>query len=166
MSLSDVTWLFCRLSLPAFSVKRHHVYSKFATFFHKPLVFLTDFFLQMDVPRYYEVFVYLDCIIYVQQKCTFNATTNTDTGAFYGSVSVDISFDLGRVHVRGMGEILIQAMIFANQRGEYLTKILVGVCITSINSTMLIVIFDSTGNCLQKWKKKVLFKKKSNNCNL
>ena len=100
----------------------------------------------------------------IKKKYTFNATTNMNTGAFYGSVSVDISFDLGRVHVRSMGEILIQAMIFANQRGEDFTEILVGVCITSINAAMLIVIFDSTGNCLQKWKKKVFFKKKNTTC--
>ena len=85
-----------------------------------------------------------------RQTETVNAATDTNTGRLNGSIFIDVSVDLGRIHVRGMTEGLIQSMVLQNERVEDISKVLVGISISGVDTAMLIVEFNSASNGLKR----------------
>ena len=67
-----------------------------------------------------------------------------------GHLRVDISFDLGRVHVRDMLEASGKSVVLADEGIKDLSKVNVGVLITGIDTTVLVVELNSAGNGLGK----------------
>ena len=61
---------------------------------------------------------------------------------------VDISLDLGRVHVRDMLEASWESVVLADQGIEDISKVNVGVLITGIDATVLVVEPNSASNGL------------------
>ena len=83
------------------------------------------------------------------QTKSFDTTADTDTSALDGSISVDIAFDLVKVHVRSVAEVLVQAVVFKDEGIEDIGEIFVGISISSINATMLIIVLDGTSDGLK-----------------
>ena len=63
---------------------------------------------------------------------------------------VDISLDLGRVHVRDMLEASWESMVLADEGIEDISEVNVGVLITSVDTTVLVVKLNSASNGLGK----------------
>lgn len=53
------------------------------------------------------------------------------------NLRVDVANNLCCVHVRGVLEVSWQAMVFANEGIENISKVDIGILITSIDTTML-----------------------------
>jgi len=68
-----------------------------------------------------------------------NVATNTDTSGVDGDFGVDVSVDLGGVHVGGVLSVSGDAMVLLDQRIEDNGEVLVGVPVTSIDTAMLVV---------------------------
>ena len=89
-----------------------------------------------------------------RQSKTVDASANTDTSRLDWCIGVDIALDLGSVHVWSMFEFFIQTMVLTNDGSKDIGKINIGIRISSINATMLIVKLNSASNSL-KFKKKI-----------
>ena len=63
-------------------------------------------------------------------------------------ISVDVSGDLGSIHVGGVLDSSTDSMVVLDDGIEDLSEILVGVPVTSIDTTVLIVELNSTGTGL------------------
>ena len=63
---------------------------------------------------------------------------------------INIPLNLVHIHVTGMHRVGRDAMVLLYQRIEHGSKIRVGIPIPGINSTMLVVKLDSTGDGLAK----------------
>merc|ERR1719481_1387339 len=74
--------------------------------------------------------------------------SNTDTGGVNWSRGVDISLDLSNIHVTGVNCIRSDAMVLLDQGVEHLSKNLIRVPVTSINTAVLIIKLHSTSNGL------------------
>ena len=83
---------------------------------------------------------------------SINITSNTDTGGVDGDSGFNVTLDLLWVHVGGVLGIGGDAVVVLDDGIEDLGEILVGVPVTSVDSTMLVIEFDSTGNSLTKSK--------------
>ena len=59
-----------------------------------------------------------------------------------------------------MAEVFAQAMVLKDQGVEHISEVLVGVCVSSIDSAMLIVIFNSTSDGLIRKSLKINSSKK------
>merc|ERR1712183_1065139 len=81
-----------------------------------------------------------------------NGATDPDPAGVHWSCGVDIALDLPNIHVAGMGRIGADSMVLLDQRVKDLGKVLVGVPVSSIDSTMLVIKFNSTGNSLSEGK--------------
>ena len=68
----------------------------------------------------------------------------------YRYLRVDISLDLGRVHVRDMLEASWESVVLADEGIKDISKVNVGVLITSIDTTVLVVELNSASNGLCK----------------
>merc|ERR1719458_1699554 len=79
-----------------------------------------------------------------------NGATNPDPAGVNWSCGVNIALDLIDVHVAGVGRIGADSMVFLNQRVEDLSKVLVGVPVSSIDSTVLVIKLGRHGNSLSE----------------
>merc|ERR1711936_118798 len=83
---------------------------------------------------------------------SINVTANTDTSGMNWDVSINISSDLRSIHVRGMLGSGTDSMVLLNNSIEDLSKVLVGIPISSIDTAVLVIKLNSTGTCLGKGK--------------
>ena len=88
-----------------------------------------------------------------RQSKTVDASANTDTSRLDWCIGVDIALDLGSVHVWSMFKFFIQTMVLTNDGSKDIGEINIGIRISSINATMLIVKFNSASNSLKFEKK-------------
>ena len=79
---------------------------------------------------------------------SINRSTNANPGGMNRHITGNIAFYLGSIHVWWMFCIRLYSMVFLNNGVEHISKILVRVPVTSINSTVLIVKLYCTSNCL------------------
>jgi len=79
---------------------------------------------------------------------SINAATNTNTGRVNWDSLVDISSDLGGIHVRGVLSIGADSMVVLDDGIEDLREIFVAVPVTSIDTAVLVVKLNSTGTGL------------------
>ena len=68
----------------------------------------------------------------------------------YRHFRVDISLNLGRVHVRHMFEAGWESVVLADKGVKDISKVNVGVLIASIDATVLVVKLNSASNGLGK----------------
>ncbi len=87
---------------------------------------------------------------------SINAAPDTDAGRLDGGLRVDVALDLAHVHVRGVLEVLVQAMVLQDDGLKDILEVLVGVSISSIDAAVLVVELDGAGNGL--WKEKEMKK--------
>jgi hypothetical protein len=79
---------------------------------------------------------------------SLDVATNTDPGRVNGHISLNVALDLVGIHVRGVLKVSREAMVLADEGIEDLSEINIGVLITSIHTTMLVVELNSAGNGL------------------
>jgi len=79
---------------------------------------------------------------------SINATANTNTGGVNWDSLIDISSDLGGVHVRGVLSIGADSMVVLDDGIKDLREIFVAVPVTSIDTAVLVVKLNSTGTGL------------------
>jgi len=79
---------------------------------------------------------------------SINVASNTDTGGVDWDTFIDVSSDLGRIHVRGVLGISRDSMVVLDDGIKDLGEILVGVPVTGIDSTVLVVEFNGTSTSL------------------
>jgi len=79
---------------------------------------------------------------------TLDAAANTDPGGVDRDIGLNIACDLGGVHVGGVFEVSRKAMVLADEGIENISKVNVGVFVTSIDTAMLVVELYSAGNGL------------------
>merc|ERR1719480_145604 len=77
-----------------------------------------------------------------------NATSNTDTGGVNWHSRVNVSGDLGSIHVRGVLGISTDSMVVLDDGIEDLREIFIAIPITSIDTTVLVVKLNGTGTSL------------------
>jgi len=77
-----------------------------------------------------------------------NVATDTDAGGVDGHLGVDVADNLLGVHVAGVLSIGADAMVLLDQGVEHVGEVLVGVPVTSIDTTVLVVELNSAGNGL------------------
>lgn len=65
-----------------------------------------------------------------------------------GHIGFNVASDLGGVHVRDVLEVSRETMVLADEGVEDLSEVSVGILITSIDTTMLVVEFNGAGNSL------------------
>ena len=65
-----------------------------------------------------------------------------------GNISFNISGNFGGVHVRDVFEVSGKAMVFTDQRIKDISEVNVGILITSIDTTMLVIEFNGTSDGL------------------
>ena len=63
---------------------------------------------------------------------------------------VDVSVDLGGVHVGNVLEVSWEAVVLADERVEDISEVDVGVLVTGIDTAVLVVELNSAGNGLGK----------------
>jgi hypothetical protein len=71
-----------------------------------------------------------------------------EPGRVDGNISLDVAIDLVGIHVRGVLKVSREAMVLADEGIEDLSEINIGILITSIHTTMLVVELNSAGNGL------------------
>merc|ERR1712197_14219 len=77
-----------------------------------------------------------------------NVATNTDTGGVDGNSGLDVSNNLLGVHVGGVLGVSGDAVVLLDDGIEDLGEVLVGVPVTSIDATVLVVELNGAGSCL------------------
>jgi len=81
---------------------------------------------------------------------SINGATDTDTGGVDGHIGVDVSGDLGDIHVRGVLGVGGDAMVLLDDSIKDLSEVLVGVPISGVDTAVLVVELNSTGNALSE----------------
>ena len=71
-------------------------------------------------------------------------------GGMDRSLGVNVAIDLGDVHVAGVNTVSRDSMVVLDDGVEHVSENLVGVPVSSIDTTMLVVELNSTGNGLAK----------------
>ena len=71
-------------------------------------------------------------------------------GGMDRSFGVNVAVDLGDVHVAGVNTVSRDSMVVLDDGVEHVSENLVGVPVSSIDTTMLVVELNSTGNGLAK----------------
>ena len=66
------------------------------------------------------------------------------------SSGINVASDLVSVHVRGVGKALGETMVLLNDGIENISKEFIGILISSIDTTVLVIELNSTSNCLSK----------------
>ena len=79
---------------------------------------------------------------------SINATSNTDTGGVNWDTFIDVSGDLGSIHVRGVLGISTDSMVVLDDGIKDLREILVAIPVTGIDTTVLVVKLNSTSTGL------------------
>ena len=77
-----------------------------------------------------------------------NAATNTDADRLDWDVVIDVTVDFLNVHVAGVLGISADSMVLLDQGIEDLGEILVRVLVSSVDTAVLVVKLDSTGDGL------------------
>merc|ERR1719213_609935 len=85
-----------------------------------------------------------------RQTKSINRTSNTNPSRVNRNISSNISLDLGGIHVRGVLGVSRDSVVLLNDGIKDRSKVLVGVPVSSIDSTMLVVELNSTGNGLNE----------------
>merc|ERR1712119_42087 len=75
-----------------------------------------------------------------------------DTSGMNWNIRVDVSFNFCGIHVGGVLGISTDSMVVLDNSIEDLSKVLVGIPITSIDTTVLVIKLNSTGTSLGKGK--------------
>merc|ERR1711892_1578379 len=79
---------------------------------------------------------------------SINATSNTDTGGVNWCGGVNVSSDLGDIHVRGVLVGSTDSMVVLDDSVKDLSEILVAIPVTGIDTAVLVVKFNGTGTSL------------------
>merc|ERR1719495_779898 len=79
---------------------------------------------------------------------SINAATNTDTGGVDWSSGINVSSDLVDIHVRSVLSIRADSMVVLDDGIEDLGEVLVAIPISSVDTAVLVVKFNSTGASL------------------
>jgi len=79
---------------------------------------------------------------------SINATTNTDTGGVDWSSRINVSSDLVDIHVRSVLGIRADSMVVLDDGIEDLGEVFVAIPISSVDTAVLVVKFNSTGASL------------------
>merc|ERR1712165_620078 len=85
-----------------------------------------------------------------RQTKSINGSTNTNPGRVNRNISSNVSIDLGSIHIRSVLGVSRDSVVLLNNRIENWSKVLVGVPVSGIDSTMLVVKLNSTGNSLDQ----------------
>jgi len=85
-----------------------------------------------------------------RQAKSINGASNTDSGRVNWGTSHNVSLDLGEVHVRSVSVAGADSMVFADKGLKDRGEVLVGVPVTSVDTTVLVVKLNSTGNSLSQ----------------
>merc|ERR1719277_102224 len=72
-----------------------------------------------------------------------NAATNTDTGGVDWDSLIDVSSDLGSIHVRGVLSISADSVVVLDDGIEDLGEVFVAIPISSVDTAVLVVKLDS-----------------------
>jgi len=79
---------------------------------------------------------------------SLDGTSNTDSARVNGDLGVNIGGDLGGIHVRGVLEVSGETVVLHDEGIENISEIDVRIFITSIDTAMLVVEFNSASNGL------------------
>lgn len=79
-----------------------------------------------------------------------NGPTNTNPGGLNRGVGVDVSLDLGHVHVGLVLKVSLEAVVLQDDGLKDILEVLVRVSISSVDSTVLVVEVDGTSNSLHE----------------
>ena len=79
-----------------------------------------------------------------------NAAANTDPGGVDRGLGVNVALDLGHVHVRGVAEALGEAVVLGDDGVEDISKHDIGVLVSRIDTTVLVIELNSAGNGLDQ----------------
>jgi len=77
-----------------------------------------------------------------------DATAHTNTGGLDRGIGVDVSLDLGDIHVGSMLEVSLESMVLKDDGLEDSLEVLVGVSISGVDSAVLVIEVDSASNGL------------------
>jgi len=81
---------------------------------------------------------------------SLDGTADTDSAGVDGDFGVNVGGDFGGIHVRGVFEVSTKTMVFADEGIEDILEVNVGVFITSIDTTMLVIELNSASDSLGK----------------
>merc|ERR1719430_259979 len=87
-----------------------------------------------------------------RQTKPINRSTNSDTSVVNWCLGVDVPLDLIHIHVTRVHRLGGDAMVLLDEGIKHLSKVLVRVPITGINTTMLVVKLYCTGNSFTERK--------------
>jgi len=79
---------------------------------------------------------------------SLDGTANTDPDRVDWDLGVDVSVDLGGVHVGNMLEVGWESVVLADQGVEDISEVNVGVLVTSVDAAVLVVELNSASNGL------------------
>jgi len=79
---------------------------------------------------------------------SLDGTANTDPDGVDWDLGVDVSVDLGGVHVGNMLEVGWESVVLADQGVEDISEVDVGVLVTSVDAAVLVVELNSASNGL------------------
>jgi len=79
---------------------------------------------------------------------SLDGTANTDPDGVDWDLGVDVSVDLGGVHVGNMLEVSWESVVLADQGVEDISEVDVGVLVTSVDAAVLVVELNSASNGL------------------
>jgi len=79
---------------------------------------------------------------------SLDGAADTDPDRVDWDLGVDVSVDLGGVHVRNMLEVSWESVVLADQGVEDIGEVQVGVLVTSVDAAMLVVELNSASNGL------------------
>jgi len=77
-----------------------------------------------------------------------DGASNADPARVNGNIGLDVAGDFAGVHVGGVLEVSGKAMVFADEGVEDISKVDVGVLVTSIDTTVLVVELNGASNGL------------------
>jgi len=79
---------------------------------------------------------------------SLDGATDADSGRVDGDFGVDVTDDLGRVHVGGVLEVIGETVVFADEGVENIGEVGVGILVTGVDTAMLVVEFDGASDGL------------------
>merc|ERR1711963_794968 len=79
---------------------------------------------------------------------SLDGMADTDPAGVNGDFGVNVGGDFASIHVRGVLEISTKTMVLADEGIEDISEVKVGILITSIDTAMLVVEFNSASNGL------------------
>merc|ERR1711936_1024735 len=85
-----------------------------------------------------------------RQTESINRATNTDSARVNRDIRRDVSLDLANIHIRGVPGRGADSVVLLDQGVEHRGEVLVGVPVTSVDTTVLVVELNSASNGLSK----------------